>query len=416
MFPHHTANLIKIFRHKCGLEARYWTNILLILHYQTESQIKNIMTLINTKLAICALTLYAFSLEAYSQLTLHTPYLQNLSPTGVTVMYQTNASAMSHVEYWHDSTDIRSARQLFAGQEVVHSPQHSVRLHGLTPSTTYHYRVVAREILENHAYSKTLADSTVESQIYSFTTPPQGNYDFTVLILNDLHGNRETIRRLAEMAAKISHDLVVFNGDCLSEPASLEHAIDQLQLLVNAFSLHSTPSLFIRGNHEIRNAYSSGMSSLFDRFNGLTYGAFTLGGDTRFVVLDCGEDKPDDTEVYYGLNDFTGLRQEQTDFIKKELNSKEFKEARHRVCMHHIPLWGNTDKFSPCSTLWGPLLGKQPFDFDIAGHNHKATTLPSDPNHHFPVYIGGGPAPHTATILVLTRRGSNLSLTPHNPN
>lgn len=368
--------------------------------------------MINPKSAIGAFILCAFSLESFSQFTLHKPYLQNMSPTEVTVMYQTGAPAMSHVEYWRDSTDICSARQLFAGQEVVHTPEHSVRLHGLTPSTTYHYRVVAREILANHAYSKTFADSTVESQIYSFTTPPEGNYDFTVLIFNDLHGKKETIRKLAEMAEKIPHDLVVFNGDCLSEPASLEHAIGQLQTLVNAFNLHSTPSLFIRGNHEIRNAYSSGMPSLFDRFNGLTYGAFTLGGDTRFVALDCGEDKPDDTEVYYGLNDFTGLRQEQYDFIKNELNSKEFKKARHRVCLHHIPLWGNTDKYSPCTDLWGPLLGKQAFDFDIAGHNHEATILPSDSTHRFPVYIGGGPKPHTATILVLTRSGSNLTLRP----
>lgn len=326
-------------------------------------------------------------------------------------MFQTDGLATSRVEFWTDSLNRLSARQLLAGQEVVHSPEHSVRLTNLTPGTKYFYRVVAREILENHAYSKRFADAEVATPIYSFSTPPRGDYDFTVLVFNDIHSDKPTIEHLAQLAAETPHDLIVFNGDCLSEPASREHAIGQIQTLVESFGLHSTPALFVRGNHEIRNAYSSGMPSLFDRFEGQTYGALTLGGDTRLVVLDCGEDKPDDTWVYYGLNDFDGLRQEQADFLRKELASKAFKRARHRVLLHHIPLWGNADKFSPCTDIWGPLLCRQAFDFDVAGHNHEALTIEPDGGHRFPVYIGGGPTPQSATMIVISRRDSTLTLT-----
>ncbi|MDE6119332.1 MAG: hypothetical protein K2F82_05650, partial [Muribaculaceae bacterium] len=62
-----------------------------------------------------------------------------------------------------------------------------------------------------------------------------------------------------------------------------------------------------------------------------------------FVTLDCGEDKPDDTWVYYGLNDFTALRREQAAFLRDELKSKAHRQAFRRVLIHHIPLWGNTD-------------------------------------------------------------------------
>ena len=57
-----------------------------------------------------------------------------------------------------------------------------------------------------------------------------------------------------------------------------------------------------------------------------TYGSFSWG-DTRFVILDCGEDKDDNTPVYYGFNDFSGLRKDQTNFLIEETISPEFKLA-----------------------------------------------------------------------------------------
>ena len=65
-----------------------------------------------------------------------------------------------------------------------------------------------------------------------------------------------------------------------------------------------------------RNAYSIGLRDHFDYVGDKTYASFNWG-DTRIVMLDCGEDKPDYDWVYYGLNDFTQLRNEQVDFLKK---------------------------------------------------------------------------------------------------
>lgn len=87
-------------------------------------------------------------------------------------------------------------------------------------------------------------------------------------------------------------------------------------------------------------------------------------------MLDCGEDKPDDHWVYYGLNDFTQLRNEQVDFLKKELSAKEFKKAKKRVLIHHIPLYGNYEK-NLCANLWTKLLEKAPFNISLNAHTHK---------------------------------------------
>ncbi len=340
----------------------------------------------------------------------HAPYLQNPFDGGVTVMFQTNVLAHCRVEYGRDTLALQTAEARMAGQAICHDIEHKIRLDGLTAGVRYYYRVRAREIIANHAYSKTFGDEYV-SPFYSFTLPAADATDFTALIFNDLHEHTPTIEAWRRLSAEIPHDFVIFNGDCLPEPSDRRYAMRHTHILADAFGGESTPLFFIRGNHEIRNAYSSGMPSLFELPGGRTYGAFNWG-DTRFVVLDCGEDKPDDTWVYYGLNDFTDLRREQAQFLRDELTSKPFRKARRRVLVHHIPVWGNTDEYRPCTGLWHPILVGAPFDVDLAGHTHEHKYHPRGTcdDNPVPVVIGGGPGLREATMMVLEKRGKKLTL------
>jgi len=141
-----------------------------------------------------------------------------------------------------------------------------------------------------------------------------------------------------------------------------------------------------------------------------TYGAFNWG-DTRFVMLDCGEDKPDSTWVYYGLNDFTGLRKDQVSFLSKELNGKEFKQASKRVLLNHIPIYGNGDAYEPCPELWGNLLAKAPFNVNISAHTHQYAFHPKGSlGNNFPVIVGGGYKLDSATVMVLRKKGDEMSV------
>ena len=160
----------------------------------------------------------------------------------------------------------------------------------------------------------------------------------------------------------------------------------------------------MRGNHEIRNAYSIGLRDHYDYVGNKTFG-FNWG-DTRIVMLDCGEDKPDDHWVYYGLNDFTRLRNEQVDFLKKELASKEFK-SRKRILIHHIPLYGNDYK-NLCEDLWKPLLKKAPFNVSLNAHTHEYAYHPKGKlDNNFPVIVGGGYDMDSATVMVIEKRKAN---------
>lgn len=343
------------------------------------------------------------------------PYLQNMSPTAVTVMYQSGGSVHSWVEVGRDSLHTTAYRQLAGGQEVVHDDEHKVRIEGLEPGATYYYRVCATEILTNQAYKKEFG-RTVKTPFYKMTLPADTTRNFTAIVLNDLHGVGELVAQMARLADSIKPDFVVFNGDCLSEPATRQQAWQMVHSLTTAFHGTSTPCIFVRGNHEIRNAYSSGMLSLFDWPGGQTYHAFSWG-DTRFVVLDCGEDKPDDTWVYYGLNDFTGFRSAQVDFLQKETAGKAYRQARHHIFIHHIPLWAEEEPqdpgavSKPCRTLWTPVLKKADIDVALNGHTHRFRHYAAgESGCLYPVVVGGGPSLKSATMTIVRKQNKTLSL------
>ena len=205
----------------------------------------------------------------------------------------------------------------------------------------------------------------------------------------------------------IDYDFVVFNGDCIDDPANHEQATRFVKLLTEGVHGDRIPTLFIRGNHEIRNAYSIGLRKHFDYVGGKTYGAFNWG-DTRIVMLDCGEDKTDDHREYSGLNDFTQLRQEQVGFLQQELASKAFKKADKRILIHHIPLYGCHNL---CKDQWEPLLKKASFNVSLNAHTHKFAHHPKNSlSNNYPVVTGGGNKVDNATVMILEKKKGELRI------
>ena len=212
------------------------------------------------------------------------------------------------------------------GQAVCNNKLHKIRLDGLQPGQKYYYRVCSQEILRYQAYNKVFGN-TAQSEFSEFTLPSPDSDNFTAVVFNDLHQHPKTFRALCQQIQDIDYDFVVFNGDCVDDPASHEQATAFISELTEGVHGDCVPTFFMRGNHEIRNAYSIGLRDHYDYVGNKTYGSFNWG-DTRIVMLDCGEDKPDDHWVYYGLNDFTRLRNEQVDFLKKRTGIQRVQKSR----------------------------------------------------------------------------------------
>lgn len=336
------------------------------------------------------------------------PYLQNPVGNGVTVMWETTVPAYCWVEYGTDTTQLKRARTIVDGQVVCNNYLHKIRLDGLQPGQKYYYRVCSQEMLLYQAYKKVFGN-TAQSSFSEFTLPAADTDSFTAVVFNDLHQHTQTFRALCKQIQNINYDFVVFNGDCVDDPVDHNQATTFISELTEGVRGDRIPTFFMRGNHEIRNAYSIGLRDHYDYVGDKTYGSFNWG-DTRIVMLDCGEDKLDSHWVYYGLNDFTQLRNEQVDFLKKELAAKEFKKAKKRVLIHHIPLYGN-DGVNLCADLWTNLLEKAPFNVSLNAHTHKYAFHPKgELGNNYPVVIGGGYKMDSATVMILEKKKDELKV------
>lgn len=336
------------------------------------------------------------------------PYLQNPIGNGITVMWETTVPAYCWVEYGTDTTQLKRARTIVDGQVVCNNYLHKIRIDGLQPGQKYYYRVCSQEMLLYQAYKKVFGN-TAQSSFSEFILPAADTDSFTAVVFNDLHQHTQTFRALCKQIQNIDYDFVVFNGDCVDDPVDHNQATTFISELTEGVRGDRIPTFFMRGNHEIRNAYSIGLRDHYDYVGDKTYGSFNWG-DTRIVMLDCGEDKLDSHWVYYGLNDFTQLRNEQVDFLKKELSAKEFKKAKKRVLIHHIPLYGN-DGVNLCADLWTNLLEKAPFNVSLNAHTHKYAFHPKgELGNNYPVVIGGGYKMDSATVMILEKKKDELKV------
>lgn len=350
----------------------------------------------------------------YGKIVRTNPYLQNPTNGGITVLWQTNTPSHSWVEWGTDTSSMQRAQTLIAGQVICNNYLNKIRLENIQGGQKYYYRIVSREITSYGAYGKSFGGE-YRSQVYEFKLPKITDTDFKALVFNDLHQKFATMDALKKVIEAKDYNFVIFNGDCVDDPSSESQAISAISYFNDAVNASEKPVLFIRGNHEIRGAFSMGFTTLFDYAGGQSYGAMNWG-DTRFVILDCGEDKPDDTPVYYGLNDFKGFREDQLKFIQKEHSSSEFKKAKKRILIHHMPLWGLEEEYNPCLALWGKELNGKSYNVAINGHTHQsALHLPgSEWGNNFPVIIGGGYDQSSATVMLVNKAGEKLSVDCYN--
>lgn len=127
-----------------------------------------------------------------------------------------------------------------------------------------------KEILRYQAYNKVFGN-TAQSEFSEFTLPAPDSDNFTALVFNDLHQHPKTFRALCQQIQDIDYDFVVFNGDCVDDPASHEQATAFISELTEGVHGDCVPTFFMRGNHEIRNAYSIGLRDHYDYVGNKTY-------------------------------------------------------------------------------------------------------------------------------------------------
>jgi predicted phosphodiesterase len=348
------------------------------------------------------------------------PYLQKPGPSSVTVMWITDGPAAGWVEYSADAGARGSTVVLPTADGLVAAGGriHSVTIDGLQPDTLYHYRIVTRAIWTYGPYKVDYGDLQ-PGEPRTFRTLAVTPRPFSFLVLNDLHENVAMLRGHIQRAqAERGFDLVFFDGDSLSHLESQAQIVRHLAPASQAFA-GTVPFVLVRGNHETRGRYARELKSHLalpdDRF----YFAFSHGG-VRFIVLDTGEDKEDAHWAYSGLTSFATYRKAQAEWLRQEVQSAEFKAARFRVLVAHMPFFGNERTRvsgagpAACREAFGPILNAAGIDLHIAGHTHRVDWVePSEGANRFPIVVGGGSAAgtNTATRVDVTADGLVITQT-----
>ena len=340
----------------------------------------------------------------------HGPYLQNPGTDEMTVFFTTSKNAFSWVEVkggeWAEP-------QVFAprseGLIEAYNTANAIRITGLQPNTEYAYRLVSKEMTKFQPYSVTFGE-TITSGWETFRTLDPKAKEVTFLMVNDGHGDSGKLRKLLETFPLDEVDIVFYNGDMISyyDDATVPYS-GFLDVSTELFAKNK-PFVYVRGNHETRGNLARSYKSLVGTPNDRFYNLFFYG-NTAFVLLDTGEDKPDTTPVYAGINDFDGYRTEQAQWFRTEvLKSKAFRKAKHKVALMHIPPLvtpgipaGEEHGNAQLNAEIAPLFNKAGLDLSLHGHTHQYYSYDKgEQGCQFPVLVNDN---HSAMLVKITDDG-----------
>jgi hypothetical protein len=328
------------------------------------------------------------------------PVLQNPGHDGVTVTVAVNAPCTAWVEYGLTEKLDQRADGARHGMVPFSGRVHSIRLSGLKPGARYHYRVAACPIDFAGPYKITRGEP-VFSEEHTFATPDGGRGTAASFsLINDTHETINTLTAMTGLLGRHPANLRFWNGDIFNDVRTDQQIVEQVLRPVGAAYAADTPWCMVSGNHDVRGVNARSLERFIPaerRYYALRH------GPVAFVVLDTGEDKPDDHKVYAGLNAFSGYRQQQAEWLKGAMSDPLWRDAPFRVAVLHIPLWGGGAS-DDSRNRWHALLNDGRTDLAISGHIHKYSFDGPDAavGRRYSQLVGGGPALETATFIHAT--------------
>jgi predicted phosphodiesterase len=336
-----------------------------------------------------------------------------MSTTEVTVVWTTNKTAVSWVEIAPDDGThfyLTERPRFFATKNGVKLERttHAVKITGLKPATRYRYRIYSQEVLKHEGwhvyYGDVAANDIFTGKPYSFKTLDEGANSVKFCIVNDIHGRNEVMEKLFGVVEPAKQDMVFFNGDMVSMVNSAEELFNGfMDVGVKAFA-KEIPLYYCRGNHETRGSFATSFQDYFSPLNPELY-FLVRQGQVCFVVLDCGEDKPDSDLEYAGITDYDAYRTREAEWLREALKDKRFTEAKFRVVVCHIPPAMDWHGESEILLKFVPLLNEAGIDVMLCGHYHRTLKWAANDKVKFPVLINSN-----NSILKGVVEGSKLTL------
>lgn len=321
----------------------------------------------------------------------HGPYISAPTDTSATIVWMTDLPSHGKVVYGTGEGLDMEAVPARDGMLPV-GTLHSVDLTGLQPGTTYSYRVVSTPVLDLTAYWPTTGLES-QSETYRFETFDERKTTASFVVMTDTHGDVAQIDSLLREVDWSRTDFLVHDGDAFSAVTSEAQLWDTwLDPLIAGGLGHSKPLVFVRGNHDTRGRFARRLKDYVPIIEQRFYFSRDVG-PLHLVVLDTGEDKPDSTQVYAGLNRMGPYRERELAWLERHIRTSPTLEAApFRILVMHAPDWGWLSGGGAEREVWTAAANAAKVDLVISGHMHRYSFTPA-----------GGPEGNSYPILVVGR-------------
>jgi hypothetical protein len=226
-----------------------------------------------------------------------------------------------------------------AGNDPPSVGMHQVHLCGLTPGSTYHYRVGTGAHMS--------ADAT-------FTTAPADGRAVRILVAGDSRGNASTWGEVLQAGAAEAPDLAIFTGDA-NDLGSIQ---DDWEAWFAAGKgvLEHLPLMTVHGNHEINSRHY--------------YSQFPMPGNQQWYSFDYGPAHFTILNDTPPSSDPTSITTEQAPFLDSDLAATQ---QTWKLVSHHRPEYTSSTGHAPADDLqqaWESILDAHHVDLVLNGHAH----------------------------------------------
>ncbi len=302
------------------------------------------------------------------------------------VVFTTNVNGLGYLELEKDGVK-KTYYHTEDGKRIAMTENHRVyvdksELEGAT------YRAYVKRLFMNSP-NKAVFGRTIKSESIKFREINNSD-SLKFISLSDYHSLTASPVKISK-SIRASHDIdfLYLLGDNISFTMDSREVIASVLSPAAKITRGEIPVYFTRGNHEL----FAGGSSFIDDFivmpQNKFYYTFSYG---KFygITLDLGLDKTDDHYTYGGLADCSAYRNEQTEWLKKVIESKEYENYEYFGVFSHVPLNSLSTAYKDTALLWSGMLSPLSPDFAISGHTHKFKMTPPDDKRSFPVIEDGG--------------------------
>ena len=328
----------------------------------------------------------------------------------------TTQPANSWLEYRQDTNaDWKVSYYAKYGLKEANTLYHRAYAKDYDPRKPIWYRFVAREVIKFESYtSKFHPEVRSESNMIKPVVREDGSW--TAAVFQDVHSQTDMYEPLLKLAGGDEVTLAVSNGDPCNYFNCEMDVPNKLGKPFGIFAQKGIMTLFVRGNHETKGSHARYVPQYFTLMNDQFYGTMDLGF-AHVVVLDCGDDRADWGKMYQGSIAFDPYMYEHGEWLRKEVASDAYKNARWKVVFMHIPPRADNDDYDRAQPHFKdqvPILTKAQPDIVLSGHDHRYQFYSKEDSEKmgfsFPFVVGDSKPLERATVERLDVKENELDL------